>query len=221
MGQPAEELSTAVPARPRRGGSPASGRRRPTKVEYSTVRASGSSPRPRWRPGEPPKNGGPAQIRPPLLPGQGRGRHRLGTVDELRSQRVPPWAVFVPPDATSIEARAQRVEECLRQIAALAPDSWVSIVDDGPLGRWRLRRLAKRSGLVIERELVVLPAVDTTVIVEDATRTRWRAPGGQVISPFAGGLPADLPVALWPARWLRSAWRRRWTAERLLLARRR
>jgi hypothetical protein len=117
-------------------------------------------------------------------------------VREPATGTVPPWALFVPRDANAVDRRVLRPSALRRQLARLAPGSWVSIVDDHRLSHWRLRRAARSADLVVERELVVVPGAGATVVVDAA------APDGG--------------LAL-----LRWAWARWWAKERVLLARHR
>lgn len=71
-----------------------------------------------------------------------------------------PWAVLAPGNAASIDTRHQRVSGCIRQVGELASGEWVVLLDDGPLCRARLRRIAHGGGLFVVRELIVVPTVD-------------------------------------------------------------
>lgn len=127
----------------------------------------------------------------------------------------------MPPSATSIDARKQRTDECLRQIADLPSQAWVSIVDDRPLSRLRLRRLARRSGLVIERELIVMPTVDAAVaVVEDVGRTARTRERSSSEPPFTDTYVIAPAVPLRLARKLPWSWTRWLAWDRVLLARR-
>lgn len=128
----------------------------------------------------------------------------------------------MPPSATSIDAGTQQVDECLRQIAGLPSQAWVAIVDDRPFSRLRLRRLARRCGLVIERELIVLRTVGAAVaVVEDAhPHAATRVPFSS--APFLVGGGALTPVLpIWLVRMLPWSWTRWLASDRVLLARRR
>lgn len=139
------------------------------QVAPPSVRVPGISPAPRWRPGAAPPRGRDSVTT--RSPGRGRGLDRPGPTR-------PPWAVLVPASAACIDARSQQPAEFLRQIAVLPSQAWVSIVDDRPLSGRRLRRLAERAGLVIERELVVLasPGSGVTVIEDVTAATGLRLP---------------------------------------------
>lgn len=67
---------------------------------------------------------------------------------------LAPWTALVPPGARVIDATRRRARECAQEIAALEPESWVAVVDRRVLSRVRLRLLARRGELAIERELV-------------------------------------------------------------------
>jgi hypothetical protein len=72
-----------------------------------------------------------------------------------------PWRVLGPP--AMVELRRPRA----RSVRRLPPGSSVCLVTDTPLARWRLRRLARRTGLVVERELVAVPSTRAPLVLID------------------------------------------------------
>ena len=182
------------------------------EVAPPSVRAPDTSPVPMRRSGGAPVSTGGRDSFTPRSPARGRGPGG--------QEPVPPWAVLVPGSATSIDVRTQRTEQCLRQIAVLPPEAWVSIVDDRPLSRLRLRRLAHRAGLVIERELIVLRTADgAAAVVEDVGPAPGRARSLSA-PPFSGGSAVAPAVPLWLVRTLPWSWTRWLASDRVLLARR-
>lgn len=181
MGQPADRPGSDPPQ------LPATPSRAPQLDSPPTVRVPGTSPRPLWRSGGgPPKDGGPSQIGPPRPPGRGREHGHLSLVAEPEEGNAPPWAVFVPRDARSVDLRRHSAAGRLRELAVVPSGSWVSILDDRPFSHWRLRRVASAVGLVVERELVVVRVAGATVVLDAAapdgglgllgrSRTRWWA----------------------------------------------
>lgn len=134
---------------------------------------------------------------------------------------MSPWAVLLPPSTASIDARSLEASECLRQIALLPSRAWVSIVDDRPLSRLRLRHLARRAGLVIERELITLPTLDAAVaVIEDvgpAAAVRVRS---SPAPPVMGASFVAPMVTRWLVRTLPWSWARWLLSGRVLVARR-
>lgn len=127
-------------------------------------------------------------------PGRGRGP---------RPDEVPLWALLVPEGTVSLDARRQSTAACVRRIAGLPPQSWVSVVDDRPLSWLRLRVLARRCGLVVERELVAVPTVDAATALAEH--------GGRHGLPHSGTTIVRVLPWTW-SRWL--------IRDRVLLARR-
>src|SRR2546423_308314 len=115
-----------------RGGPVTSQLNRREEVVPPSVRVPVTSPGPRWRTGgAPPEKGGSDPVTP-LPPGRGRGPDRQGL--------MPPWAVLLPSTSMSIDARTHGTDDCLRRLVELPSGAWVSIIDDRPLSRLRLRR---------------------------------------------------------------------------------
>lgn len=72
-----------------------------------------------------------------------------------------PWRVLGPPNM--VELRRPRVGALRR----LPSDTTVCLIVDAPMSRWRLRRLARRTGLSVQRELVAVPSARAPVALVD------------------------------------------------------
>lgn len=83
-------------------------------------------------------------------------------------QPVSPWLQLCPPGTVEIDLRVGPVT--LDRPTA-GP---VVLIDQRPFSRRRLRRLAAELGVVLEREFVVLPAVERPLVVIDDTREAVR-----------------------------------------------
>jgi hypothetical protein len=89
---------------------------------------------------------------------------------ERTSPATSPWLTLCPAGTVEIDARDGR-----GAIAGHLPaDTPVVLVDDRPFSRRRLRRLADRLSVVIERELIVLPTVGRPIILVDDTEAAVR-----------------------------------------------
>lgn len=108
----------------------------------------------------------------------------------MTSLSTSPWLVFCPDDV--VEMRAPAAGELRRQPAGTP----VALVADLPFSRWRLRRLARRAGVTIERELVVLPGTRRVVAIADDTETAVRHLWDNVATVPPGLVLAALPAAL-------------------------
>ncbi|MBB5978370.1 hypothetical protein [Kribbella solani] len=115
-----------------------------------------------------------------------------------------PWLQLCPPGTIELDLRDGPFDA-----AGLTTERPVVLLDQHPLSRSRLRRTARRLGVAVERELVVLPTLAHPMIVmddvEQAIRYFWTAvatvPPGLALT----ALPAS--AALGIAR--RTPWR--WT----------
>jgi hypothetical protein len=89
---------------------------------------------------------------------------------ERTSPATSPWLTLCPAGTVEIDARKAQ-----GAIAGHLPaDTPVVLVDDRPFSRLRLRRLADRLSVVIERELIVLPTVGRPIILVDDTEAAVR-----------------------------------------------
>jgi hypothetical protein len=82
-----------------------------------------------------------------------------------------PWLVLGPAGMLEVRRPQAWVVRCLQ------PGSTVCLVEDRVFARRRLRRIARRSGLVVERELVAVPTTRHPVVLVDdderAVRHFW------------------------------------------------
>lgn len=103
-----------------------------------------------------------------------------------------PWRVLGP--AHAVEVRNPR----RRQLRALAPGTPVCLVQDRPWARRRLRRLCRRAGIVLERELVAVPSTRHPIVLVDdqepAVRHFWASVVTTPPGITRGWLPATLLV---------------------------
>jgi hypothetical protein len=114
-----------------------------------------------------------------------------------------PWLTLCPLGTLEIDART--IDDSLDE---LEPDLPVVLVDQRPFSRRRLRRLARRLSIGIEREFIVLPTLRRPIILVDdtepAVRHFWTAiatvPPGLAFS----ALPASALLGL--ARRLPWSW---------------
>ncbi len=125
-----------------------------------------------------------------------------GSPSTLSGPAEHPWRVFGPPDLVVVRRPSAGT------LRILSPGTPVCLVLDAPGSRGRLRRIARRAGLDIERELIALPStVAPIVILDDAAdpvARLWRdiatVPPGVVRGCLAGTL-AIRTARLMPWRW--------------------
>lgn len=107
----------------------------------------------------------------------------------LSSLSAAPWRALGP--GGMVELR----RPVLAQLLLLRSCTTVCLLEDRPLARLRLRRLARRTGLVLQRELIAVPtARHPLALVDDdadAVRHFWSA----VATVPPGLARAALPVA--------------------------
>jgi hypothetical protein len=119
-----------------------------------------------------------------------------------------PWLTLCPAGTVEIDAREVRGATA----GQLPADTSVVLLDDRPFSRRRLRRLADRLSVVIERELIVLPTLGRPIVLVDdteaAVRHFWTAiatvPPGLALT----ALPATVMLGLarlLPWRWTGAA----------------
>ena len=100
----------------------------------------------------------PALLAPAVVPLLRRAAPRT-RADEYRSR---PWLLLAPEGAVSVPAAHLRRPDDVPP----APISLV-VCSSHPGGRRRLRRRARRAGLVVTRELIVLPTLRHPIVVLD------------------------------------------------------
>ncbi|TDU83935.1 hypothetical protein EV138_6399 [Kribbella voronezhensis] len=128
-----------------------------------------------------------------------------------------PWMTLCPPGTLEIDVRTDDAV-----VAELEPGLPVLLVDQRPFSRRRLRRLARRLALEIEREVIVLPTLHRPVVLVDDTEPSVRhfwttiatVPPGLALS----ALPASALIGL--ARLLPWSWTGATAPGRVLLGRR-
>jgi hypothetical protein len=80
-------------------------------------------------------------------------------------------AVLVPSQTPVVVVRGTRPQSDVA-IPSLSPGEQLVLLDGGRLSARRVRRLARGAGLVVDRELVVLPGLsDAAFVVEDAVES--------------------------------------------------
>src|SRR5215203_5055429 len=89
-------------------------------------------------------------------------------------QPVAPWLVLCP-----VGTREVHVQHGWHAVRALPAGTPVVLVDSRAASRGRLRRIARRLPITVERELIVLPTAGHPVVVlddtRDAVRHFWRS----------------------------------------------
>lgn len=127
-----------------------------------------------------------------------------------------PWLALAAHDA--VEIRRPLAGDVRRAPA----DTMLVLVEDRPLARARLRRLAARTGLVVERELLVLPSITSPVVVVDdeESAVRWLWQQLATVPPGVAGLALPASAALGIARSLPWQWTGALTPGRVVLGRR-
>jgi hypothetical protein len=129
-----------------------------------------------------------------------------------------PWNLLCPAETVF-----SRAEAGWQPMGRLATGTRVAVSDDRPGSRWRLRRLARRGHLVVERELILIPSSTQPLAVVDDTPSAvshfWRSvatvPPGLVFT----ALPAA--VALSVVRRVPWSWTGAIVPGRVLIGRRR
>lgn len=128
-----------------------------------------------------------------------------------------PWLAICPTGATVLR------DPSPAQVRRGVPGSRVVLVSDRMFGRRRLRRTTRLGGLVIERELLVLPGTRRALVAvdEDATAVRHFWTAIAVVPPGLTwqSLPATAAVGV--ARRLPWSWTGSVLGGHLVIARRR
>ena len=116
---------------------------------------------------------------------------------------ISPWLQLCPPGTVEIDLRTGPVRA--HQLSADGP---VVLVDQRPGSRRRLRRTARKLGVTLEREFVVLPTLGRPMVVvddvEEAVRHFWTA-----VATVPPGLAFAVPASALLALARRTPWR--WT----------
>ncbi len=119
-------------------------------------------------------------------------------VDEGVGLTRAPWRALCPRRVLELR------EPSLHSLQRLPSGTSVALVTSSPLGRVRTRRRARRAGIVIQRELIVLPTTDVPLVVLDDTETAvrhfWTAVAAVPPGVTWAGPPATVALVL--ARWL-------------------
>lgn len=127
-----------------------------------------------------------------------------------------PWLALCPPAARVLR------DPSPARVRRGVPGSQVVLVTDRPFGRRRLRRTARLGGLVIERELLILPGTRQALVAvdEDAAAVRHFWTAIAVVPPGLtwASLPATVAVRI--ARRLPWSWTGSVLGGHLLIARR-
>jgi hypothetical protein len=119
----------------------------------------------------------------------------------------PPWMTLCPLGTLEVDARA--IDDIVDE---LKPDLPVVLIDQRPFSRRRLRRLALRLSIEIEREFIVLPALHRPIVLVDdtepAVRHFWTSiatiPPGLAFSALPASALLDLARRL-PWSWTGAA----------------
>lgn len=129
---------------------------------------------------------------------------------------APSWSVLCEPDAVLLHRPDAGT------LRAVGAGSQVALALDGPLARRRLRRLARRCGVRVDRELVAVPSTTRPVAVfddeESAVRHFWTAV--VTVPPGVAGPAPLLTVALWLARRMPWTWTGALAPTRVIIGRR-
>lgn len=108
------------------------------------------------------------------------------------------WTALLSPSARAVDVPTQaRYRRSLRsQLEQLPAGVTVALHDRRPLSRGRCRRLARRSGLVVQREFVALPSLRRTVYVVEDDRASMRFAWSHLITPPPGAVWLHAPLSL-------------------------
>jgi hypothetical protein len=110
---------------------------------------------------------------------------------EVSPQQVAPWLVLCP--VGTAEVHVQHGWRAVRQLPAGTP---VALIDSRPASRSRLRRIARKLPMTVERELIVLPTAGHPIVVmddtSDAVRHFWRSVAAVPPGVAAASLPTTL-----------------------------
>ncbi len=110
---------------------------------------------------------------------------------EASPQPVAPWLVLCP--VGTAEVHVQHGWHAVRALPAGTP---VVLIDSRPASRGRLRRIARKLPITVERELIVLPTAGHPIVVLDDTRDAVRHFWRSVAAVPPGVATASLPATL-------------------------
>lgn len=88
--------------------------------------------------------------------------------------RLSPWLALCPLGTLELDARTLDLRKADAEIDQLTPELPVVLIDQRPFSRRRLRRLARRLGVEVEREFIVLPTLGNPIAVIDDTEAAVR-----------------------------------------------
>lgn len=137
------------------------------------------------------------------LPSQraGRAGSAWPTVDEGAGLAQAPWRALCPRRVLELH------DPGLHSLRQLPAGTSVALVSGSPWARARLRRRARRAGIRIDRELIVLPTTASPIVVldnsESAVQHFWSSVAAVPPGVTWAGAPASLALLL--AR--RAPWR--------------
>ncbi len=135
---------------------------------------------------------------------------------DAAGEPLPSWSVLCAPGTVRLDRPSPRA---LRTLEAGTP---VAVCLDGPLARRRLRRLARRAALQIDRELIAVPRTARPIAVFDDEETAVRHFWSSIVTvpPGVSGLAPLLTLALCGARRLPWSWTGAITPARVIIGRR-
>lgn len=114
---------------------------------------------------------------PNLMAGTGSFASESVLDASLRSLTAGGWAVVLPEDSAVLgmprgPGAARRLRRALQPLVAGSP---VAVISRMPIGAGRVARVAARSGLVVQRQLVALPRLGGTcyLVEDDPAAVRW------------------------------------------------
>ena len=136
--------------------------------------------------------------------------------------RLSPWLAICPLGTLELDARTLDLRKADAEIDQLTPELPVVLIDQRPFSRRKLRRLARRLGVEVEREFIVLPTLGNPIVLIDDTQAAVRqfwttiatVPPGLAITAVPASALLDLARRL-PWSWTGAA-----TPSRVLLGRR-
>lgn len=126
--------------------------------------------------------------------------------ETVATQAPAPWMVLCPPGMVLVDALDGRRRR--RALGTLASGDRIGLTANRPLSRWRLRRIAATTGLLIERELIVLPTLSRPILVVDDKDTSVDYLWGSVatVPPGLAWTAVPAAIALRLARMLPWSW---------------